>query len=206
MCINSLLPIWHSLWKLQSWARCSFCVISILCWENSLADSVLPDKSRLSFTSSPESSEWTESLLHQLSCLCRYRYWLADKIKQYGLTGISVSRSVVFDSLRLYGLSTAKLLCPWDSLAKNTGLGCHFLLLGIFSTQGSNPCLPHCRQILYCLSHQSLWGTTHLRIDSSYTLWAHAWIIFVLEFFPLCLRPLFVAQILSKHQFVPLPR
>ena len=40
-----------------------------------------------------------------------------------------------------------------DSPAKNTGVGCHFLLQGIFPTQGSNPGLLHCRQILYCLSH-----------------------------------------------------
>ena len=32
-------------------------------------------------------------------------------------------------------------------------MGCHALLQGIFSTQGSNPGLPHCRQILYCLSY-----------------------------------------------------
>ena len=36
---------------------------------------------------------------------------------------------------------------------KNTGVGCHFLLQGLFPTQGSNPGLPHCRQILYQLSH-----------------------------------------------------
>ena len=34
-----------------------------------------------------------------------------------------------------------RLLCPWDSPGKNTGVGCHFLLQGIFPTQGSNPCL-----------------------------------------------------------------
>ena len=37
---------------------------------------------------------------------------------------------------------------------KSTGVGCHFLLQRIFPTQGSNPGLPHCRQTLYCLSHQ----------------------------------------------------
>ena len=37
---------------------------------------------------------------------------------------------------------------------KNIGLGCHGLIQGIFPTQGSNPGLPHCRQILYRLSHQ----------------------------------------------------
>ena len=41
-----------------------------------------------------------------------------------------------------------------DSPGKNTGVGCHALLQGIFSTQESNPGLPYCRQILYCLSHQ----------------------------------------------------
>ena len=37
---------------------------------------------------------------------------------------------------------------------KNTGMGNHSLLRGIFLTQGSNPGLLHCRQILYHLSHQ----------------------------------------------------
>ena len=46
----------------------------------------------------------------------------------------------------------AKLLCPWNSLGKNTGVGSHYLLQGIFLTQGSNWGLPHCRQILYYLS------------------------------------------------------
>ena len=41
-----------------------------------------------------------------------------------------------------------------DSPGKNTGVGCHALLQGIFLTQGSNPGFLHCRQILYHLSHQ----------------------------------------------------
>ena len=41
-----------------------------------------------------------------------------------------------------------------DSPGKNARVGCHALLQGIFPTQGPNPDLPHCRQILYCLSHQ----------------------------------------------------
>ena len=53
-----------------------------------------------------------------------------------------------------------RLLCPWNSPGKNTGVDCHFLLQRIFSSQGSSPCLLHCRQILYCLSHQGKinWG------------------------------------------------
>ena len=41
-----------------------------------------------------------------------------------------------------------------DSSGKNTGVGCHALLQGIFPIQGSNTGLPYCRQFLYCLSHQ----------------------------------------------------
>ena len=41
-----------------------------------------------------------------------------------------------------------------DSPGKNTGVGCHDLLQGIFPIQGSNPGLLHCRRILYCLRHQ----------------------------------------------------
>ena len=45
-------------------------------------------------------------------------------------------------------------LYSWNSPDKNTGVGCHSLLQGMFLTQGSNAGLPHCRQIFYCLSHQ----------------------------------------------------
>ena len=64
------------------------------------------------------------------------------------------SHSVVSDSLRPHGLQPTRLLRPWDLPSKSTGVGCHFLLQGIFPTQGSNSGLPHCRQTLYCLSHQ----------------------------------------------------
>ena len=47
------------------------------------------------------------------------------------------------DSLRSHGL-----LCPWDFPGKTTGVLCHFLLQGIFPTQGSNPGLPHCGHAL----------------------------------------------------------
>ena len=53
------------------------------------------------------------------------------------------------DSLRTHGLHN-----PWNSLGQNTGVGSCSLLQGIFPTQGLNPGLLHCRQILYHLSHQ----------------------------------------------------
>ena len=43
--------------------------------------------------------------------------------------------------------------CPWNSSGKNTRVGCHFLLQGIFPTQGSNPGLLYCRQTHYHLSY-----------------------------------------------------
>ena len=42
----------------------------------------------------------------------------------------------------------------WNSPGQNTGVGSRSLLQGIFPTQGSNPVLPHCREILYQLSYQ----------------------------------------------------
>ena len=53
-----------------------------------------------------------------------------------------------------WAVAYTRLLRPWDFLGKSTGVGCHFLLQGIFPTQGSNPGLPHCRQTLYRLCHQ----------------------------------------------------
>ena len=47
-----------------------------------------------------------------------------------------------------------QIFCPWDSPGKNTGVGSHALLQGIFLAQGSNLGLPNGRQILYHLSHQ----------------------------------------------------
>ena len=57
-------------------------------------------------------------------------------------------------SLWPHWLYRTRLLCPWNFPGKNTGVGCYSLFQGLFQTQGLNPGLPHCRQILYCLSHQ----------------------------------------------------
>ena len=62
-------------------------------------------------------------------------------VTQLSVTGICVHAcSVVSDSVTLWTIAT-RLLCPWDSPGKNTGVGCHFLLQGIFPTQGSDPSL-----------------------------------------------------------------
>ena len=57
-----------------------------------------------------------------------------------------------------------------DSPGKNTGVGCHAILLGIFPTQESNPGLSHCRQILYYLSHRLLLLSRFSRVRLYVTL------------------------------------
>ena len=73
----------------------------------------------------------------------KFRFFFAS------LKSESESHSVVSDSLRPHVLYS-----PWNSPGQNTGVGSLSLLQGIFPTQGSNPGLPHCRWILYQLSHQ----------------------------------------------------
>ena len=85
---------------------------------------------------------------------------------------------VVYNSLQpLWTVQPARLLCPWSFPGRNTGVGCHFLLQGIFLTQGSNPCLLHCKvdffffltteplgkPASYIISHRSwpTWPTWH---------------------------------------------
>ena len=68
-----------------------------------------------------------------------------------GLTALS--RSVVSDSLQPRGLQPTRLLCPWDFLGKNTGVGCQLLLQGNLLTQESN-------RILLCLLYWQLGSWT----------------------------------------------
>ena len=78
-----------------------------------------------------------------LSC-----YYLSRYVKSE-----SESHSIVSDSLRPHGLYS-----PWNSPGQNPGVGSLSLLQGIFPTQGSNPGFPHCRWILYQLSHKGNLG------------------------------------------------
>ena len=75
------------------------------------------------------------------------RVFMATNLKEFGRLILAISASpshvcsVLSDSLRPHGPQPAKLLCPWDFPGKNTGMGCRFILQGIFLTQGSNPSL-----------------------------------------------------------------
>ena len=71
------------------------------------------------------------NLCHQV-CICLYYVCLCAQS---------------FSHIQLFATPwTAGLLCPWGFPSKNTGVGCHFLLLGIFQTQGWN-------SSLLCLLH-----------------------------------------------------
>ena len=88
------------------------------------------------------------NILHML--IFKNLYWTILQISTYTQTRIelteseSESHSVVSNSLQ-----PQELYSPWNSPGQNTGMDSLSLLQGIFSTQGSNPGLPHCRWILY---------------------------------------------------------
>ena len=67
-------------------------------------------------------------------------------------------------TLQPHGLQPARLLCPWDFPGKNTGVGCHFLLQGIFPTQGLNLCLLHLLHWQVILYHWATLGSLPLAI------------------------------------------
>ena len=86
---------------------------------------------------------------------------LSYHLKQYiivalyictSFTECSISLSVMPDSL-FATLWLSRFFHPWNSPSRNTGVGCHSFLHGVFPTHGLNPGLLYCRQILYSLSH-----------------------------------------------------
>ena len=128
----------------------------------------LTEVSRFFINSSRCTYYFPQSLVF-LQCLCaeQFKFW-NHIYSSFLSSGFCVPREDSFFSmvevvlspshvrlLRPRGLQPARLLCPWDFPGKNIGVGCHFLLQGIFLTQGANLCLLNCRQILHQLSHQA---------------------------------------------------
>ena len=93
-------------------------------------------------------SAYTFCCLHDVAWWRPLKMFHIFKDHLYTVYSESESCSVLSDSLRPNGLYS-----PWNSPCQNTGMGSFSLLQGIFPTQGSNPGFPHCRQILYQLSH-----------------------------------------------------
>ena len=140
----------------------------------------------------------------------------------YSCSSTSVSPLLTKHSATLYSSMSFAirydhviLFCSWNSLGQNTGVGSLSLLQGIFPTQGLNPGLPHCTQVLYQLSHKgslrilewvaypfsrgSSWPKNKTGIsciaDRFFTNWAmgealiNVWALRNLEVMPKCLIP-----------------
>ena len=79
-----------------------------------------------------------------MCCLVR-KFWkgfFSKKAQHF--CSIEIDYAYMFSLVRFCNpMEPTRLLCPWDFPGKNTGVGCHFLLQGIFLTQGSNPRLLH---------------------------------------------------------------
>ena len=102
--------------------------------------------------------DWSNGAQHIHEIQWTKRTWLNTYMTKFE----SESCSVISNSLGPQGLYS-----PWNSPGKNAGVGSLSLLQGIFPTQGSNPGLPHCRWILYQLSHQWI-QTMHTRRGGYY--------------------------------------
>ena len=88
-----------------------------------------------------EKTKWSPGSAQGLSGGSEFAPGTREGGAEPGEVCLSLSRVQL---LHTHGLQPARLLCPWDSPGKNIGVGCHFLLQGIFPTQESNPGLLHC--------------------------------------------------------------
>ena len=123
---------------------------------------------------------------------------------------MKISSSAVSNSLRSHGLCVAhqaprsREFSRW----KSTGVCCCFLLQGIFLTQGSNPGLLHCRQILYHPSHQ---GKNYLASTKTVSFLSHpslsspplpSWALQNKSDIPSCLRLCLVTPPINEHRLL----
>ena len=74
---------------------------------------------------------------------------VVSSLEAHSAMVVVLSCSVAGDSLGSHGLQPTSLLWPWNFPSKNTVVGCHFLLQGIFPIQGSNSIFCIGKQILY---------------------------------------------------------
>ena len=116
----------------------------------------------------------SESMTHisVVSTSCFFSSCSVSLLEKWGRFILSVMPSAICllvkvqMSLRCVRLFATPWTCPWNSPGQDAGVGSLSLLQGISPTQGLNPGLPHCRWILYQLSHQ---GTA---------LWLIFWVFF----------------------------
>ena len=116
-----------------------------------------------------------------------------------------MSRNYTVIYVQLFVTSWA-VYSPRNSPGQNTGVGSFSLLQGIFPVQGSNPGLPHCRQILHQLSHKGSprildWVTYHFSSGSSrYRNWTRVSCIAGGFFTNWAIRKAHTQQALGNHE------
>ena len=127
------------------------------------------------------------------------------------LSHISYTRLFVSWVVSHTQLQPSRLLCQWDSPGKNTGVGCHFLLQGIFPTEGLNPhllCLPHLQADSLPLHHlgSPIYLFIYLFIFFANVThwWTFIWDTNIFAFFAYSERFLtLLTQILESQSFQP---
>ena len=131
------LPWWLSWWKNPPMMRESW--VQSLGWEDSLEEGMATRSSILACW-----NPWTDEPggLQSMG------------LQRLGQDGVGTCHSVSSVPQSCPTLQLHELYSPWNSPGQNTEVGYLSLLQGIFPTQGLNPGLPHCRWILYQLSHQ----------------------------------------------------
>ena len=137
---HNVLSVWSHLVLQLPHKLSSFPSADITCWSTSKVVTTI-------WSNASDLSNWEEVLEQSIDFLSKpsntsildlFLRWL----RACSFLCSSVA-SVVSDCVGLHGLQPTRLLCPWNSPGKNTGLGCHTLLHGIIPTQGSNTHLLH---------------------------------------------------------------
>ena len=98
---------------------------------------------------SEDSTLWNDNINRE------HRAWLyiaQQEASVWAAGEIIINNNKQLSCVRLF--VTPWTVSPWNAPGQNTGVGSLSILQGIFPTQGLNPDLLHCRQILYHLSHQ----------------------------------------------------
>ena len=125
-----------------------------------------------------QSLGWEDPLEKEMAIHSRTIAWKIPRTEEPGGLQSTGSQGVGHDwATSLCSAFTFRLYSPWNSPGQNAGVGSLSLLQGIVPTQGSNLGLPHCRQILYHLSHKESprileWVTYPFSRGSS---WARSW-------------------------------
>ena len=75
--------------------------------------------------------EWVAISFSNKTCVCTHTLCVC--------VCVCVCVYSIMSNFVTHGLQPTRLLCPWNFPGNNTGMGCHFLVQGIFPTQSSNP-------------------------------------------------------------------